>query len=261
MKVLFLDESGDHSLGKIDQQYPVFVLGGIIVEADYAKSEMTERVRRFKRDMFGRENLVLHTADITRNKNGFERLKEPAFRARFYTALNELMFSLEYKVVACAIRKDEHLQRYDVSALDPYFLSLEVLVERFCFEIGKQPSGGCIVAETRGSTLDNQLELAWLNLKVQGTRYMQASQIVRRISGLSLRGKDGAMAGLELADLVVSPIGRYVLGKPVREDFRIVMSKLRRDARGNYLGPGLIVLPKKERGQDPLRSSQPTKEK
>jgi hypothetical protein len=258
MKVLFLDESGDHSLGKIDPQYPVFVLGGIIVEARYAKSEMAERVRRFKRDIFGREDIVLHTADITRNKNGFQQLKDPAFRERFYAALNEVMRDLDYKVVACAIRKDEHLQRYDVSALDPYFLSLEVLVERFCFEIGKQSAGGCIVAETRGPTLDNQLELAWLNLKVQGTRYMRASQIVQRISSLTLRGKDGVLAGLELADLVVSPIGRHVLGKPAREDFRVVEAKFRRDARGNHLGPGLIVLPKKERGQDPLRSSQPT---
>lgn len=65
-------------------------------------------------------------------------------------------------------------------------------------------------------------------------------------------------SGLELADLVVSPIGRHVLGKPAREDFRVVETKFRRDARGNHLGPGLIVLPKKERGQDPLRSSQPT---
>jgi len=28
MKYLFLDESGDHSLTRIDSQYPVFVLGG-----------------------------------------------------------------------------------------------------------------------------------------------------------------------------------------------------------------------------------------
>jgi len=32
MKVLFLDESGDHSLNVIDPQYPVFVLGGVIVD-------------------------------------------------------------------------------------------------------------------------------------------------------------------------------------------------------------------------------------
>lgn len=32
------------------------------------------------------------------------------------------------------------------------------------------------------------------------------------------------LAGLELADLVVTPIGRNVLGKPDREDYAIVES-------------------------------------
>jgi len=34
--VMFLDESGDHSLTRIDPQYPMFVLGGIIVDREYA---------------------------------------------------------------------------------------------------------------------------------------------------------------------------------------------------------------------------------
>ncbi len=34
MHHLFLDESGDHSLTHIDCGYPVFVLGGILVEDD-----------------------------------------------------------------------------------------------------------------------------------------------------------------------------------------------------------------------------------
>jgi Trm5-related predicted tRNA methylase len=54
MKLLFLDESGDHSLDKIDPQYPVFVLGGIIVDEEYAKGELTQRVQKFKQDLFGR---------------------------------------------------------------------------------------------------------------------------------------------------------------------------------------------------------------
>lgn len=40
MKVLFLDESGDHNLSLIDPQYPVFVLGGAIVEKEYAEGEL-----------------------------------------------------------------------------------------------------------------------------------------------------------------------------------------------------------------------------
>lgn len=61
---MFLDESGDHSLTVIDPQYPVFVLGGVIVDRAYASGEMARRVRQFKLDLFGRDDLILHTADI-----------------------------------------------------------------------------------------------------------------------------------------------------------------------------------------------------
>ncbi len=80
MKVMFLDESGNHSLTTVDEQYPVFVLGGIITGVDYAEREIDERSRQFKRTLFGRDDIILHTADIARNRNGFEPLKEPACR-------------------------------------------------------------------------------------------------------------------------------------------------------------------------------------
>lgn len=240
---MFLDESGDHSLAVIDPQYPMFVLGGVITDRSYAEGEMTDEVRRFKMDVFGRDDIILHTADIARNRNGFERLKDSSFRAFFYERLNDLMSRLDYKVVACAIKKDAHAARYGLAALDPYMLSLHVLVERFCYEIGDVEQGGVIVVEKRGPVLDAQLELAWLDLKIRGTDYVRATSINRRIVGLNMRPKQDRIAGLELADLVVSPIGRYVVGKSVREDFRIIESKFRNFGRG-YRGTGLVMLPK-----------------
>lgn len=244
MKALFLDESGDHNLSVIDPHYPLFVLGGIIVDKDYAERELERGMRHFKRELFGREDIILHTADITRNRLGFEQLKEPAFRQTFYHQLNAFMRQLEYKVVACVVQKQEHLRAYGVAALDPYLLSLDVLVERFCMEIGNVSGGGIIVAERRGHTLDHQLELAWLNLKVQGTRFLQAKDIERRILGLTLRDKKDNLAGLQLADLVVTPIGRHILGKTTKEDYEIVKSKFRCDRKGCYEGFGLVVLPR-----------------
>ncbi|MGH2370028.1 MAG: DUF3800 domain-containing protein [Chloroflexota bacterium] len=242
-KVMFLDESGDHSLKVIDPQYPVFVLGGVIVEAEYANGEMTERVRQFKQDLFGRTDLILHTADITRARNGFERLLEPAFRQEFYARLNELMRVLEYSVVACAIRKDLHVLRYRSAAVDPYAFSLEILVERFCFEIGNNPDGGRMVVEQRDPTLDRQLMLAWETLKNRGTDYLRPITVQQRIVGLHPRPKRENLAGLQLADLVVSPIGRFVLGKQTHEDFGILEAKFRR-RKGDYHGAGLVVLPR-----------------
>lgn len=227
----------------IDPQYPVFVLGGIIVDRHYAETELDDQLRRFKTDLFGRDDIILHTADITRIRGPFRRMLDPGFRAHFYAKLNELMRTLDYQVVACVIRKDAHHERYGLAALDPYMLSLNVLVERFCFEIGDQVGGGVIVAEKRDPALDHELELAWLNLKITGTRFLRARAIEERISSLNTRDKRENIAGLQLADLVVSPIGRHVIGKRTHEDWAIIESKFRR-WRGEHLGPGLIVLPK-----------------
>lgn len=244
MKVLFLDESGDHNLAAIDPSYPLFVLGGVILDQDYAEGPLEAALRDFKLRLFGRDDLILHTADITRNRNGFEPLQNTPFRKRFYHELNTLLRSLQFQVVACAIRKNSHLQRYGVAALDPYMMSLDVLIERFCLEIGNVAGGGVIVAERRGPTLDRELEIAWLNLKVQGTRYLQAKDIENKILGLNLRAKTSNIAGLQLADLVVSPIGRKILGKSIQEDYRVVEEKFRRSRTGQINGYGLVVLPR-----------------
>ena len=244
MKYLFLDESGDHSLTRIDPQYLVFVLGGVVVDAGYAEGELTRRLERFKLDVLGTSDVTLHTADIVRTRGAFAALKDVALRQRFYAALNRVMRELDYKVVACAIKKDAHVAAYGLAALDPSMLSMSVLVERFCFEIADRgDSRGRIVAERRGRGFDAALRLAWAALEVGGTAYLPPSVIKQRLAGLHLRDKKRRIAGLELADLVVSPIGRFVAGLPPREDFEIVREKLRR-RDGEYMGAGLVILPK-----------------
>ena len=241
VKVLFLDESGDHNLAVVDPQYPVFVLGGVIMDKEYAERHLVDALNEFKAEVFGRTDIVLHTADITRNRNGFEDMQDEAFRNHFYDRINELMRSLSYSVVACVIRKDEYLGRYGLTAIDPYQFSLGVLIEIFCFDVGGE--GGIVVAERRDPTLDRGLELAWSNLKVRGTRRLPGRTIEERISSLNLRNKKDNVAGLQLADLVVSPVGRHILGKPDKEDWEIVSRKFRRSSKGRVENYGLVILP------------------
>ena len=244
MKVLFLDESGDHNLSVIQSQYPLFVLGGVIMDMEYAENIATPRIRKFKKEIFGTDNIHLHTSDIVRNRNGFEAMKNPEFREYFYQSLNLLMRDLQFEVICCVIKKQDHLQKYGMAAVDPYMLSLDILVERFCIGLQKENSKGLIIAEKRGSPLDQQLEIAWLNLKVQGTRFMQAIQVDRIVESLNLRDKKSNTSGLEIADLIVSPIGRMVLGKNIKEDYRIIEEKFRRSPNGHVEGYGLVILPK-----------------
>ena len=245
VKILFLDESGDHSLSVIDPQYPVLVLRGVIVDADYAATRMDAAVREFKAEVLGDSDITLHTADIVRQRESFAGLVDPRRRRLFHDRLNGLMRDLDYSVVACAIRKDAHLAAYGAAALDPYVLSLNVLVERFCFALADagEARPGVIVAERRDRTLDSALLAAWRHLLERGTSYLRPATIRRRVGSLRLDDKRAGLAGLELADLVVSPIGRSVAGRPPREDWTIVESKLRR-RRESYLGAGLVILPK-----------------
>jgi len=189
--------------------------------------------------------------------------------------------------------------------LDPYLRCLDVIVDRLCFEIGDVPSGGAIIAERRNPVLDRELDIAGLNLKVQGARHMRACDIDNRISGLTLastarrdcldsvpphpalratlpiegrevapssppslpsmgrvarragwgvfqwgehnarRIKKDNLAGLQLADLVLSPIGRHLMGKPARADWTIIESKFRRGRDRKIEENGLVVLPKR----------------
>ena len=64
------------------------------------------------------------------------------------------------------------------------------------------------------------------------------------------------LPGLELADLVVSPLGRLVAGMPDRPDTEIVVGKLRTGPDSGWEGAGLVVLPN-EKGRGPLRSTRP----
>jgi len=246
---LFLDESGDHNLDKIDPEYPVFVLGGCIIDLKYHDEVLSSKVSKYKKDLFGRDDFILHTADIVRRRGVFRSLTDRNFREQFYLKTNQLMEDLEYLVVACCIRKDKHLAQYGLAALDPYMLSLRILVERFVFEIKKTDAEtpGIIVAESRDETLDNELRLAWMDLRTTGTGYVSASEIRRHISELHIRNKTSRIAGLQIADLIVSPIGRHLLGKRAKQDWRILEKKFRCNAEGRYMGYGLVVLPKKEK--------------
>ena len=247
MLILFLDESGDHNLDKIDPQYPVFVLGGCIIDLKYHEERMASVLAEYKRKLFGRDDFILHTADIYRRRGPFQKLTNVEFRNQFYAEINTLMKYLEYRIVACVIRKDDHLKRYGIAAIDPYMLALRILVERFVFEIKSCTSEktGFVVAESRDETLDNQLRLAWMDIRTSGTEYVTASELRRHVIDLKIKKKSENIAGLQVADLIVSPIGRHILGRKSKEDWKIIQEKFRCNNEGKYMGFGLVILPKK----------------
>lgn len=210
---------------------------------------MTESLNGLKRRLFGRQEIVLHTLDFTRNQEGFESMASHDFRLRFFNELHTWISGLNFKIVASVIRKQDHLKKYGLQAVDPYMLSLSILVERFMFEC--RSAGGSIVAEARDATLNNALELAFLDLKIRGTGFVSATKVQQRIHNFSIRDKRENIAGLQLADICATPIGRHVLGKRTYPSycsngdfFQTIVKNFRRNWQGKIEGMGLVVLPR-----------------
>jgi hypothetical protein len=252
-QIMFIDESGDHNLDpkKIDSSYPIFVLTGCIFDEDYYKKTVVPAFKKLKKDFFGDSNIILHTAEMIRpsksKEKRFMKLAQKEFRVKFYDSLNKLLDQTRFALAVCVIKKHDQWEEYGISALDPYLLSFNSLLNRFTFQI-QSPEHGIIVAEKRGGALDNQLDIAWLNAKVSGTNLVRGKEIKERIENLKMFSKLENDIGLQIADLIASPIGRIVQGlkkKPGHEiDFDIIKKKLigKNEKDKDY---GLTIFPKK----------------
>lgn len=242
MITLYLDESGDHSLTRIDPQFPVFTLAGCAFDDAVHDTDVERAIAAFKRSFFGTDAVILHTADISRNRNGFEQLVDVSVRERFYESLNHLIRQLDFVAIAVAIRKYDHVRRGGVQ-VDPYHLSLEIILERFYYLLNGRNTQGRIVAESRNAMFDSDLRREFDRLMSSKVSYVRASRLRARIMGIEFREKRENIAGLQIADLIATPISRFVIGKRSHEDMAIIEEKFRRSATGEYRGYGLKILP------------------
>ena len=259
MHHLFLDESGDHSLAHIDAGYPVFVLGGVLVADDSALEHIERAVAAFKRD--SSETPTSCCTPRTSRGTAMASKASPT-QGRVIASIAASTPCSQRSISASSPASSARLallERHGELAVDPYMLSLGIVVERFCFELGGSGPQGRILVERRNERLDHELTIAWDVLRLNGTRYVQPEVLRRRIAGFEFATKATGGAGLEIADLVVTPLGRWVAGMPPKPDLDIVRSKLRRGPKGDWEGAGLVVLPK-ESGRGPLRNTRPLPE-
>lgn len=241
---MYLDESGEHRLTSVSDSYPVFVLGGVIADRSYVREVIDPAFQAFNRHFFGTPDVVLHTVDIRKNAGVFAALIDPGFRRAFFDHLNSLIDSLDVQIVATVIDKHRYRAIHGIDGQDPYLYCMEALIEHFCLVLGESRDSGFICAERRNVTLDRELTEAWEALRTGDTRHedIRARSIEERIVGFEIRGKHPAQAAMHLADLVVTPIGRYVAGKPQAENrirWDVIEPKIQRinDVSGLILRP------------------------
>jgi hypothetical protein len=73
--IVYVDESGDHSLQSIDQQYPVFVLAFCVFHKRHYSEVIVPALEKFKFNHFGHDQDVLHENEIRRRTGMFNIFK------------------------------------------------------------------------------------------------------------------------------------------------------------------------------------------
>lgn len=239
--IIYVDESGDHTLTAIDRDYPVFVLDFCIFRKDSYANVVAPQVQAFKFAHFGHDVVVLHEHEIRKQKPPFVFLKSRDKRDVFMEGLNCLIEQADFTIVAAAIHKERLTRRYAAPG-NPYEMALTFCMERahaFLRDRGQHMLTTHIVVERRGKREDDELELAFRRIR-DGANY------VGEMPGFEIifADKKTNSAGLQHADLTARPIGRHVLdpAQPNRA-WEIIEPKLRRSPTGAVRGWGLKVFP------------------
>jgi len=237
--IVYVDESGDHSLKSIDNDYPMFVLAFCIFKKESYKESAVKKLKEFKFHHFGHDMVVLHENEIRRDKGYFNILKSKELKQDFMNELTQIIDEEDFTIIATAIKK----KQFDLhTTKTPYDLALRYCMERTYSFLHKQKQSSKIthiVVEKRGKKEDEELELEFrrVNGGQNQTQTLMNFEII-------MAHKQSNSAGLQLADLVARPIGISIL-KPEKENraYEIIKKKFYTKKKGWFLDYGLKIYP------------------
>ncbi len=244
MNVMFLDESGDHSLEKIDASYPMFVLAGCIFDFEYYLQEAEKRVNELKLKHFRKTNIILRSYDIRKQKGDFVCLVDRKKRESLYEAIDNLVEGLNFTVIAAVINKTKLKGQYG-HPKNPYHLCLQFILERSVMYLGRSNEKMMFRIESRETHNDQKLSEVYERFRNNDHRLFSKDEIQSKLTDLSFNQKTQNIAGMQIADLVAYPIGKWVLdSNKENKAFTIIEKKLHRKPRTDrYLNYGLKVFP------------------
>ena len=238
--VVYVDESGDHSLTSINPEYPMFVLAFCIFPVDRYVERIVPLVQRIKFDFFNHDMVVLHEREMRQSAPPFDILLNASVRSAFMARIDAI-FDERFGIVASAIRKHEFRARVGTDT-SPYNVALEFGLERVFLQLqgkGAARRETVVVFESRGKHEDRELEAAFDRIMAR-TRMRGMAETFR----FRIASKQVNSTGLQIADLVARPIGTHLLhpAQPNRAWDRIV-ARMPKDPKGSVAGWGLKVYP------------------
>ena len=229
----FIDESGDHGLSKINQDFPVFLLCGVLInEEEYEK--VRQAINTLKQSIWGNKEVIFHSRDIRKCEKEFQNLFNLELKGYFYAELNKIITNSSYTIIASAIQKNHFIERFGKLQDDVYEVALSFIIEEAIVALNSAESVNLsIVIEKRGKREDKLLADHFQTILARGTGKLSKEEIALDNPTFTFRNKKENINGLQLADLVTYPIARYVI-EPEKANpaFDILEPKIYRTDKG-----------------------------
>ena len=250
--IVYVDESGDHGMQTVDQNYPIFVLAFCVFYKRHYSEKVVPAIEKFKFNRFGHDIVILHERDIRKEIAPFKFTNESE-KVEFIGKLGEIIDKSNFILISCVVRKDAFGERQATSD-NPYHLALGFCLDtlhELLLEKSQDDKKTFVVFESRGKKEDKDLELEFRRV-CDGANRKNA----RLPFEIILADKKANSSGLQLADLVARPIGLNIL-RPQQENraFDVLKPKFfcaggRENVGEGYEDWGLKVFP-------PLKSEKP----
>lgn len=261
--VVYVDESGDHSLASIDSGYPVFVLALCIFHKRHYAEKIVPAVEKLKFNYFGHDSVVLHEHEIRKQKAPFAFLAHLPTRNAFMGDLNAIMEASNFVLIGCVVDKSR-LRPNARTTSNPYHIALGICLEAlrgFLAEKEQDQVLTHVVVECRGKKEDAELELEFRRIcdgENPGSRVLPFDIV--------FADKKTNLAGLQLADLVARPVGlNYIRPTQPNQAFELLKKKFFCNGGRTRVGTGyenvglMIYPPQKAKGPDePTEAMTPT---
>lgn len=261
--VVYVDESGDHSLASIDPDYPVFVLALCVFHKRHYAEKIIPAVEKLKFNYFGHDSVVLHENEIRKQKGDFAFLSHRPTREAFMTRLSSIMEASNFILIAGVVDK-ARLSRSEGASSNPYHIALGLCLEalrEFLAEKEQDQVKTHVVVECRGKKEDAELELEF-------RRICDGDNPGNRVLPFDIvfADKKTNLTGLQLADLVARPVGlNYIRPKQANQAFEMLKQKFfcdggRAKVGSGYQEVGLMIYPpqKAKSPGEPTEAVAPT---
>lgn len=227
--ILFIDESGDHGLKKVDPQFPVFTLCGILIkEEDYdnIKSGLNQIKDFFWKD----KKVILHSRDIRKCEKEFVVLFDLEVKKLFYEKLNAFLQESKYSAFISTIKKEDYINKFGKITDSVYEISVSSVVDetiKFLSSTNEIFSLK-LIFEKRGKSEDRSLLNYMNSLKSNGTQTYTGEDLSKLTLDIDFKDKKENINGLQIADLIAYPAARFIIDKErANPAYDLISSKIK----------------------------------